>query len=287
MTIAELHGKLAPDRPSGVHERIEDLLTSDVFGTMKYAGWEYGFLDWLLQAQPAPIAPVPPPISTYLAADGVKYVDYAFWPTLSNNREPDVALLFGFEEAEPVLILVETKYFSGTSDWEGDEDSNPYGITGNQIADQVRGLKQMTAQDLASWFKSAPALRDLSASHRIQRLHLFVTMHTVLPRQDYELSKRKLGPHWPIPAHWLSWTSLAGCLRDNLHQSDWRLAELIGDLYRLLRRKGLVPFKGFTMEPWEGTSSTSSFWRENWWSFTPLALGAYRSFWDKTQERCR
>ncbi len=37
MTIAELHGKLAPGRPAG-YEYMEDLLTSDVFGTMRYAG---------------------------------------------------------------------------------------------------------------------------------------------------------------------------------------------------------------------------------------------------------
>jgi hypothetical protein len=282
MTIAELHGKLAPDRPNGVHERTEDLLTSDVFGTMKYAGWEYGFLDWLLQAQPAPIEPTPPPISTYLAANRIKYADYAFWPTLSNNREPDVALLLGFEGAGPVLILVEAKYYSGTSDWEGEQEDDPYALTGNQIVDQVRGLKQMTAQGLASWFKSAPAVRDLSVSHRIQRLHLFVTIHTALPIQDYELSKRKLGPYWPIPAYWLSWTSLANFLEGHVDQSDRRLAELIGDLHELLHRKGLVPFKGFTMEPWEGTSSTSSFWKDNWWSFIPLVLGAYRPFWEKS-----
>ena len=47
MTIAELHGKLSPDRPDRCNDRMEDLLLSDVFGTMKYAGWENGFLDWL------------------------------------------------------------------------------------------------------------------------------------------------------------------------------------------------------------------------------------------------
>ena len=47
MTIAELHGKLSPNRPNGCNDRMEDLLTSDVFSTMKYAGWQCGFLDWL------------------------------------------------------------------------------------------------------------------------------------------------------------------------------------------------------------------------------------------------
>jgi len=61
MTIAELHGKLNPERPAGAHERMEDLLTSDVFGTMKYVGWQYGFMNWLRSAQS--------PDGKYYAAD--------------------------------------------------------------------------------------------------------------------------------------------------------------------------------------------------------------------------
>ncbi len=55
MTIAELHGKLSSSNPNGVNDRMEDLLTSDVFGAMKYAGWENGFIDWLLKSIPGPI----------------------------------------------------------------------------------------------------------------------------------------------------------------------------------------------------------------------------------------
>ena len=50
MTIAEIHGKLRVKNPGGVSERLEDLLTSDVFSTMKYAGYETGFMDWLRSA---------------------------------------------------------------------------------------------------------------------------------------------------------------------------------------------------------------------------------------------
>lgn len=45
MTIAELHNKLPYNDPAALHERLEDLLTSDVFGTMKYVGGQYGSLD--------------------------------------------------------------------------------------------------------------------------------------------------------------------------------------------------------------------------------------------------
>ncbi len=59
MTIAELHGKLSSTRPASINDRLEDLLTSDVFGTMKYAGWENGFLNWIQQSIPASVTPPP------------------------------------------------------------------------------------------------------------------------------------------------------------------------------------------------------------------------------------
>ena len=112
MTIAELHGKLNPLRPQGVSERMEDLLTSDVFGTMKYAGSDNGFIDWIKKAEPAPIFPTAPPISTLFGAGGLSKVYYKFWPILKNGREPDLALLVVLEGRNSLLIVVEAKYFS-------------------------------------------------------------------------------------------------------------------------------------------------------------------------------
>ena len=283
MTIAELHGKLAPDRPGGAHELMEDLLTSDVFGTMKYAGWEHGFADWLLSAQVPPIEPGPPPISTYLAHSTIRHIAYSFWPRLKNNREPDVALLFCFDSETPLLILVEAKYLSGTSDWQQDEELDPCEPTGNQIADQVRGLKQMTAQNLAKWFKSPVAIQRLNMSSEVRKIHLFVTAHTVLPMQDYENSTTSLDNVWPVHSYWLSWTFLAKCLNSHLAHSDPCVAALLGDLYRLLRRKDLVPFHGFNMTPWANHSSQPTFWNEHWWFSYSLNLDKYSPFWSDSR----
>lgn len=279
MTIAELHGKLAPDRPGGAHERMEDLLTSDVFGTMKYAGWEHGFLDWLLKAEPAPVEPSPPPIDTYLHPARIIHVHYSFWPRLKNNREPDVALLFCCDSADPVLIVVEAKYFSGTSDWEGDEPDNPFSLTGNQIADQVRGLKQMSAEKLLEWFQPSVIAQRSNVRASLRRLHFFVTMHMTMPVHDYEHSAKRLGKSWPLHSYWLSWTTLAECLRKRLDQPHEGLTALLSDLHALLDRKGLLPFRGFAMHPWQACSKASSFWYEYWWFSQPLHLPEYQSFW--------
>ena len=50
MSIVEIHGKLSAE----AHEGLEDLLTSDVFGTMLYAGWQPAFHAWMSEAQGAP-----------------------------------------------------------------------------------------------------------------------------------------------------------------------------------------------------------------------------------------
>lgn len=71
MTIAELHGKLSSSSPESITDRMEDLLTSDVFGTMKYAGVDCGFLDWLHTAVPMPFVTGLPPISDQIPADNL------------------------------------------------------------------------------------------------------------------------------------------------------------------------------------------------------------------------
>jgi hypothetical protein len=276
MTIAELHGKLAPD---SAHERMEDLLTSDVFGTMKYAGWEYGFLDWLLKAEPAPIEPVPPPISTWFSLDTIIDVEFSFWPKLKNGREPDLALLFQFDTEDPLLVLIEAKYFSGTSDWEEADSVVATELTGNQIADQVLGLRSMSEKECLEWFQSSTNVGEPAAPRGLRRIHLFVTMHTNLPTYSYELSTRKLVGPWPIPAYWLPWTSLAECLEKYLPHPDKGRAALLDDLCKLLGRKELTPFHGFNMDPLQLDNATPSFWREQWWSFPPVPFNAYQTFW--------
>lgn len=279
MTIAELHGKLSADRPDGVHERMEDLLTSDVFGTMKYAGWEHGFLDWLLKSEPAPVDPQPPPIEDLLYQGNITSVEYSFWPKLRNKCEPDLALLFCFGSGDFLLILLEAKYFSGTSDRESNEKSDPFGRTGNQIADQVRGVSDMTKQELLNWFQASADIRQSDGKFKFQKIHLFITMHSILPVYDYEYSTQHLGGSWPIHSYWLSWISLAESLKVHLDQTSPGLASLITDLYALLRRKGLVPFRGFRMYPWDIYQQNPSFWFESWWASEPLQLNKYLSFW--------
>ncbi len=278
MTIAELHGKLNPERPQGVSERMEDLLTSDVFGTMKYAGWDNGFIDWIKKAEAAPVSPTAPPISSLFVNSVVSQVYYKFWPLLSNGREPDLALLVMVEGRDYLLIVVEAKYFSGTSDWEDEEWGEQHDLTGSQLADQVLGLYKMSEKELFQWFEIEEKGQKQLQNHEMTKIHLFITMNSVLPVLDYEKALMKMKGAWPVYSYWLSWNSLSECIQKHLDQRIIGQKELIQDLYLLLEKKGLVPFSGFTMSPVELSVDDASFWIESYWAFKHPDLPEYQSF---------
>lgn len=270
MTIAELYGKLSPD----ANERTEDLLTSDVFGTMRYAGWSNGFLEWLLEAE------VPPmlrgstnPIWKVIPVSNVKMVHVSFWPRLPNGREPDVALLVELSNESSVVVIVEAKYLSGTSDFVPEELTEHYRLTGNQIADQVHGLAAVGVEQVRDWF-------GLQKHFAIKaKVHLFITAHTRLPTADYVVANSRLSLPCSVHAFWLSWKTLANHLERYTHDRDAGRAALIQDLLRLLERKDLVPYSAFTQQPWAAPAVHPSFWSERWWQQKPAMSHVSPTFW--------
>ena len=191
MTIAELHGKLAEGRAGG-YEYMEDLLTSDVFGTMRYAGWECGFLDWLLRAKAAPVDPFPPPIETMLRPSALLEIEVCFWPRLVNGREPDLALLLRYDSGPALLVLVEAKYLSGMSDYESDASEGEDVPTGDQVLDQVQGMEKMSPHELLEWFEEDAAPPDEPTE--LRKMHLLVTAHPSLPAGVYKRSVGQAAP---------------------------------------------------------------------------------------------
>jgi hypothetical protein len=255
MTIAEIHGKLSPYRPNGCHDRMEDLLTSDVFGTMKYAGWKLGFMDWLRSAT-SPYTGTS--ASSLLPKDDViSRVHFEFWPTLANGREPDVLLGIELQDGHIIQIMVEAKYLSGASDIYLDaENMTPY-YSGDQIADQVDSFPERF-----------PGLEDNPVS---ACLHFYVTAHSSCPMDAYENAKPHIDRN-DIPLFWVNWQNLSSYLKRALQEAENdQLRALLSDLLQLLERKELLPFNGFRNQPPYDFASLigCSIWPRKemtWWS---------------------
>jgi hypothetical protein len=231
MSIAEIYGKLSPDNPRGAHEGMEDLLTSDVFGTMLYVGWQPVFHAWMSEAQCAPSLSPGSSFAQYLpASEDIRNVAYSFWPRLPNNREPDVALLIECADQSTSLIVVEAKYRSGLS---GEK----------QLIDEAQGLFDLTPSQLGRW-RFRPPIRPLHSAS-LRKVLLYVTQDSSLPATDLI---REGNTAWPIPAFWLSWKSLSRHLESERNSSS-SSSLLLEDLRELLKRKKLRDFVGFDQAP--------------------------------------
>lgn len=94
MYLAELHGKL----PSRI-ERMEDILTSNVFSFFKYSTREI-FLKGYLNK-----------LGFNISNQEANEAEFIFWPRFGGNTEPDLVLIVG-----DYYLLIEAKYFSGFAD---------------------------------------------------------------------------------------------------------------------------------------------------------------------------
>jgi len=98
MYLAELHGKLSPKT-----ERLEDLLTSNVFSFFKYSDREVFLKEYLNM------------LGFIVSSKEAREAEFMFWPRYEQNTEPDLVIRVG-----KYYILIEAKYFSDFD--EGNED---------------------------------------------------------------------------------------------------------------------------------------------------------------------
>lgn len=116
MYLAELHGKLSPKL-----ERMEDVLTSNVFSFFKYSAREV-FLKGYLEM-----------LGFDVSDQEAGAAEFLFWHRFEDNTEPDLIIKVG-----KYYLLFEAKYFSGF-----DEGNT---VTDAQLLREIRG-GQLEADD--------------------------------------------------------------------------------------------------------------------------------------------
>lgn len=226
MTIAEIKGKIS-ESGSNLSERMEDLLTSDVFGCLRYLPVEKGLFPFLKTAWSYKGLPLNIPFST-------NKTQYLFWPSLRihgcNPCEPDV--LLSIETKQGIhLIMIEAKYFSGLSS-EEDSCAEP----NNQLARELDNLNTISNSHLG-WSTGL----DI-----ISRNLIFITQDMKIPLSllsqslaEYQL-KRGEGDIF-----WTSWRFLPAILDKQIvleHNIEHKA--IMEDILLLLQKKGLTMFCG-------------------------------------------
>ena len=228
MTVAEIRGKIS-QTGQNLSERMEDLLTSDIFGSMRYLPAQNALVPFLKTARSLH--------GNILTIPGeVLRVYWSFWPSLRFPGripcEPDVIIGLETERNRVHLILIEAKYYSGLSS-EEDEREEP----NDQLARELDNLDVVSVATLG-W---NPQL-DV-ASRRL----LFVTQHMGMPRglvarslAEYQRKRNRQGD-----IYWISWRFLQPILEENLKQENSpQSMAVMEDMLELLLRKGFGIFRG-------------------------------------------
>ncbi|OJT22590.1 hypothetical protein BO221_22775 [Archangium sp. Cb G35] len=253
MLKAELHGKIADDS-SNATERSEDVLTSNVFGTLSYLPPAAALLPWIARATPLATHARP------LLPSDVQDAALVFWPKLA-EREADlllVLLLSGTVE----LVAIECKYHRGKSGRArnpgnelaaDDLDEEPLIACGDQLADYLTALRAHNVR---------PRPYEPTKVRRVSLL--YVTAHAAPPWGEFEesISQFKRPDEVRDAFYWLSWRDLFTCL-PAAEAGGSVAARIVSDLRDLLDRKGLRPFAGFRdpAPPLTVPPAHAAFWR--------------------------
>jgi hypothetical protein len=103
MYLAELHGKLSSkfDKENYLSqsvERMEDILTSNVFSFFKYSNRDIFLKNYLNELKSG----------SKISKKEAEKAEFRFWPHYEDGTEPDLVIIVG-----KYYILIEAKYYSG------------------------------------------------------------------------------------------------------------------------------------------------------------------------------
>lgn len=226
MLQAELRGKINENK--SINDRMEDVLTSNVFGVFKYLDNKKvmeGFLNSSENVNDEPFS--------YIT--NINNWQFYFWPRLNNGREPDL-LIQGFEnDVLKINIVIEAKYMSGKSDCEYIENVR----TGDQLADEYTGLIN------EGW-----RTEGIDNSKIVNNVLFYITNHYKNPKKDIEESIdifEKNNSRIKFKIYWTSWRRLSIIISNNISSYSQGQREMLIDLRSLLIKKG-IDYKVFDFE---------------------------------------
>lgn len=242
MIIAELRNKLSGDG-IGLTDRSEDLLTSTVFGLLRYLPADAVLFRWLRGAKPLVDGGRP-----LIAGDAVE-ARLEFWPRV-REREMDLSLVARGPSGEEI-VGIECKLGEGPSPAEPRPNLPERTVLlrrGNQLADYWDAIRHDELHPI-SW----------TVSEKPPRALLYLTADLVCPTDALEDALEHIRPEWRDEAarafHWIHWQALPEVLRAFLaEEGDAYRRQVAADLLALLERKSLAHFRGFSVpEPVSGS----------------------------------
>ncbi|WP_064199549.1 hypothetical protein [Brevibacillus brevis] len=214
--IAEIFGKISRTG-SNLSDRLEDKLTGDVFGSLRYLPFEIGLKKLLSGVHFEAISAQAEWNHLLDRTSGYSY-EMEFWP---KHELGEIDLRFTLEDS---LIGIEVKYFSGLSS----EDEDPY-ISTEASKNQLSRYSRM-----------------LSTFAGIEHKYLvFLAPQSMVTLVRTDLSHRSIIAK-DVCIGFLAWEEVLERLLQ-VHVEDAPLYQtlILQDIQALLNRKGFARFSGF------------------------------------------
>ncbi len=225
MLQAQLKGKLSVPQ-----ENSEDILTSNVFGTLKYLPINEGLLPFLYMAVSLEGIPFEDCIKD------VSTASFRFWEGIRmpgcQGCEPDVLIEFIHVDGTKSLVLIEAKYRSGKSS-EANEETIEEAPPHDQLAKEWHNLLNLSQEK-----NSKPYLVYVTADYAIPRKEIIDSFN--------ELQQKELGTP---EIYWLTWRDLKRAYKNTSNPILADLVELITNRYQLTTFESLTLGK-LTSFPW-------------------------------------
>ena len=229
MYIAELKGKI----PSNF-EKMEDILTSNVFSFFKYSKRTI-YLKALLDK-----LNFPNKLNIAVSDKELNEAEFIFWPTYEDGTEPDLVILVG-----DYYLLFEAKYFS---------DFGKKTLTAEYqlVREATEGLKAAELKYFSDFEKETITLKKqlveeategLKAAKNIGK-HFFIIAITA----DYfKPNKFEVIENFKEHFTWINWQTITELLLSLIEEKQESLPDLFfaNDLYQLLDKKRLRAFRNF------------------------------------------
>ena len=223
--IAEIYGKISSSG-SNLSERLEDNLTGNIFGTLRYLPYNNilkPFLEksYRLTMKNQKLSIILPDIEKEPLID--------FWPKNYPGIEPDIRIKIKSKDNSDIIIFIEAKYFSGLSSDDSEiefpniffEDSK------NQLIRQIK------------------TLRENHLNERKIEIYLtkdYVYPETIMNRVENLLNDSNIKD---VEYYWLSWHDITPIIKNAITkcQDEFKL-RIMSDMLNLCDKKSFNKFSG-------------------------------------------
>lgn len=266
---AELRGKLGSDA-SRAHERSEDLLTSAMFGRLRYLRPEIGLFPIIAAARQVEISDSHLSVKRrrdWISLDQVCSYDVEFWPRLGGRAEPDILVRLNCANGVVLhTIIIEVKLWSPKSGPKGGEDADV------EVDDESEPVTLHERDQLAKYWHCLQKMRGEAMASII-----YLTSHATPPETELResllhCSNMRLG--------WLSWSEVWRVLKGIPGESCGPVVE---DLLRLLEHKGLSHFRGFASDLVPQIAPDWQIWpRRSWFTLAKQLPNVPNRFYNST-----